>query len=298
MTSSIFQPLSVRHGSREPFQLLEGTPPWLTRQLISWLSDQLPDPHGGLLRDWCQAAASQLRWDLTAFPRDRYATYSQVLLGYASIASDRHAPDGNRLLDLVDWAVQQLGTFLNPDNGWDTRRKLALILFQAGSVWMLGPDPDAGLQRRVGPELQDTYSKAVAPGDEAAEALSDAWEAAFGRHPDPQHAWDSCIKAVEALLGPIVLPDTPKRTYGMMCAALRDDPTKWTFVYSGRTEKGQEPKADGSTFLNALNLLPYGPGRHPNGAPPATPAQARAVAEGTAVIVQWLRDGCLKPVSV
>jgi hypothetical protein len=125
----------------------------------------------------------------------------------------------------------------------------------------------------------------------AAERLTEAWRAAYGRGPDPSVAWSNAVKSIEALLQPIVSPDDQAATLGKMAQAMRDKPEKWQFVLADH--KGH---ADASSFLNVLALIRYEPGRHGSDAGAPTLEQARLVVLQTVVVVEALRMGALKRV--
>ena len=79
-----------------------------------------------------------------------------------------------------------------------------------GSVWRVGPNYDR-LVRRVDPTATASLVEASSPDSVASAELKEAWTAAYARNPDPSDAWDHSIKAVEAILIPIV-PTKTKAT--------------------------------------------------------------------------------------
>jgi hypothetical protein len=54
--------------------------------------------------------------------------------------------------------------------------------------------------------LKTAFDTTVAPGDAASREITEAWRKAYGHHADASDAWDHAIKAVEAVLIPIVVP--------------------------------------------------------------------------------------------
>jgi hypothetical protein len=172
------------------------------------------------------------------------------------------------------------------------RDELRTVLCEGGSLWTVTPGSNGGLVQVVTDEATAALAVAVEPGDPAAQHLSTAWSAAYGRHPDPSTAWNSAIKAVESLLQPIVSPDDSKATLGKMKGALRDQPAKWRFALADSDEN-----EDGSGFLTTLGILGYEPGRHGSDNRDAPSLeQARVVVLQAVAVVETLRMGALERV--
>ena len=57
------------------------------------------------------------------------------------------------------------------------------------------------------PTVTAAFESATGTGDVASAELTEAWIRAYGRDPDPSDAWDHAIKAVEAILIPIVVSE-------------------------------------------------------------------------------------------
>ena len=56
------------------------------------------------------------------------------------------------------------------------------------------------------PAATAAFEMAASPEDTASDELAVAWTKAYGLDPDLSDAWDHAIKAVEAVLIPIVVP--------------------------------------------------------------------------------------------
>lgn len=62
-------------------------------------------------------------------------------------------------------------------------------------------------------------------GDRAAsDELAEAWQAAYGREPNPSDAWDHSIKAVEHIIKPVICPNNTKATLSNVTGDLRFQP--------------------------------------------------------------------------
>jgi hypothetical protein len=146
------------------------------------------------------------------------------------------------------------------------------------------------LQRRVAPAMMRAADRAMSPHDVASEELRQAWAAAYGRGPDASDAWDHAIKAAEAVLIPVVVPNQAKATMGHLLGQLRRPENGWRLVLPGADgDHGVAP------LVGMLGLLWPNPDRHASGER-RTPAlaEARAVVQLTLTVVQWARDGVLR----
>ncbi|WP_300908961.1 hypothetical protein [Corynebacterium stationis] len=169
---------------------------------------------------------------------------------------------------------------------------LARIFLDAGSVWTVSREGDS-LTRRVDSTAQEQIEALASPQDESSAELAEAWECAYGRAPNPSDVWDHSIKAIEAALWPIVLPQNRKATLGTIEKALQAKPSKWTFGLESNSIGGVE------TLHALLKLVWPNPDRHGTGES-RTPSQdeAEAVLHTAITIVQWVRGGLLRPADI
>jgi hypothetical protein len=137
--------------------------------------------------------------------------------------------------------------------------------------------------------MQAAYELATSPTDHASGELAEAWSKAYGLQPNASDAWDHAIKALEAILIPIVCPTRDKATLGSVAADLKAQPGRFTFRLQGSGLDGVE------TLEVMLRLLWPNPDRHGGGPNPRVPTigEARAVVQLAVTIVQWGRDGLL-----
>jgi hypothetical protein len=154
-----------------------------------------------------------------------------------------------------------------------------------GSAWTA---TDSGLQRRVDPTARGAFDAASQPVDVASEELTHAWRRAYDREPDASDAWDHAIKAVEAILIPIVVPNQAKPTLGHVVNHLHSQGHLWQLsLLESNEDYSVEP------LVAMLRLLWPNPDRHgsPEHRRPPTLVEARAVVHLAVTIVQWGRDG-------
>jgi hypothetical protein len=123
--------------------------------------------------------------------------------------------------------------------------------------------------------------------DPISKELTEAWSRAYGRNPDPGDAWDHAIKAVEAVLRPIVCPNSSTATLSKVIGDLRSQAHLWSLGLRGRARDHNV-----APLVEMLELMWTDPNRHGSDAPepPATLEEARAVVHLAVTVVQWGRD--------
>lgn len=268
-----WQPLSQRYGGDAFYDdgPYEGAPPHLKAALLAWLRIAVLDRTKNTWRTSLMKKLA-LRFRLEHFPHDRAASVvSQAFFDEAS-------SDEDLLLDLIDAVLHESGSWSAPTAA------LRELLYDGGSVWTVAAGGRA-LERVIDPVAAEAAQAAMTPADDASAELRSAWAHAFGRSPDPSDAWDHAIKAVEALLNPIVTPTNDKATLGSIISAMRAKPSKWTHVLPADRDGGVE------ILISMLELMWPNPDRHSTGTTrPPTDIEARAVVQTAALVVSWLRD--------
>ena len=147
--------------------------------------------------------------------------------------------------------------------------------------------------------LDATLAKASHPSaDSLRQLLADtnsAWTVredgrALVSRVDASDAWDHSIKAVEAVLIPIVVPGKEKANLGSVAGQLKANPAGFRFVI----EPNPDAPAGIRTIEEMIRLMWPNPDRHA-GAKRRTPSneEARAVVHMAVTLVQWARDGAV-----
>jgi hypothetical protein len=286
---SKWQRLSVRRGMRPPMGLQEGVPSYMSSPLIHWVEEvfgfyrsEVPDLK--LLQE--AALVIQVPIEARRVPRDPSDSlrnvydrrFGQAL--FAEIVNHCHH-DEDTFLDLIDY-------LLSVPSGIRVADELESVLRLGGSAWAVNRD-SSGLQRRVNDVAQKSYEEAASHGDSASEELRQAWDRAFSRNPNPSDAWDHAIKALEAILIPLVVPNQSKPNLGHVTGTLRGQGARWQFVLPGSSMKHRV-----DPLLAALDSVWPNPDRHGAGARrEPTQAEAEAVVHLTVTVVQWARSGAL-----
>ncbi|TXC98097.1 hypothetical protein FS847_10015 [Streptomyces sp. ISID311] len=125
----------------------------------------------------------------------------------------------------------------------------------------------------------------------AADHLATAWQAAYGRHPDPVRAYSEAIKAVESAAHAVISPKNDRPTLGTMLRDIRNARAKFTTALP--TPVGRDAVAPVEGMMRAL--WDGQTSRHGNqtGTVPETLEAARAGVHIAASLVQWFTSGAV-----
>lgn len=268
---SSWQPLSVRRRLREPDGPYDGVPGHLEHALIEWLRNLFWDPDEEIDRAVLGGVVAYTHLET---PR---GLPPSLLLQHVL---DSCREDEDVCLDIVDAA-------LHVTHDTHATATLGHLLRAAGSEWKVNSDR-RGLEQRVDESANESFQLATAPADEASGQLREAWSAVYGRQPNPSDAWDHAIKAVEAVLVPIVTPNDARPTLGRVLGQLASSRVTLDLDTSHRSLDSVE------TLEAILRLLWPNPDRHSGGAG-RMPSQheAEAVVHLAVTIVQWTRSGVI-----
>lgn len=265
-----WQPLSQRTLAAPPDGPYEGMPDHLLPHVLQWFAETTGLDEGMENDNVMRTVAMRLRLPVGVNATSR---------GVGQALLQRAESDDEFCLDLVDIALTLWGQRA------DNANRLEHLLRAAGSVWKVAPENDH-LDLAVDETMQATYEAGVAPQDEAATQLAEAWAKAFGRTVDPSDAWDHAIKAVEVVLIPVVLPKNPKATLGSVIATLTPG-SNWKMILPTNTLNFEV-----DYLVSLLRMMWPNPDRHGAATPGHTPTieEARAVVSLAATLVQWARQ--------
>ncbi|MDU7427958.1 MAG: hypothetical protein E7K79_04130 [Actinomyces urogenitalis] len=274
MSEDRWVPLSVRRGQSPRFEPVTGVPEFLAGYLRTWVESQ-----PWINEDQVAHLGLALRLDV-AFDLSTYGPATALRAAF------RHAGPLAQL-DILDWLL---------GNARVDFASLRRILDSAGHELTVSPD-GRFLMERVEPTMLNTFEVATRTEDAASDLLAQAWELTFGRDPSPTDGWGHAVKAIEALLAPIVSPNDSKATLGKMTGVLRDKPEAFSCALPDRTFRsdGQETVKLGVEVLtDALATIGYQPGRHGgDDMSEADRGVARNVVLLATSVVAWLREGAL-----
>ncbi|MFW3464433.1 hypothetical protein ACN24K_30675 [Streptomyces microflavus] len=255
----------------------EDVPGHLCVPLQQWVEDQLTH-QGHSQNDKARPICLRLR---IAPGYDRYKQVDYVVPLVETF--------GLRLLDVVDevlhaktaadWAIRQLGE----------------ILDQAGSAYRVNEAAD-GLEERVAPAVREAVRQTTADAaaqssaGSAADHLAAAWQAAYGRSPDPVRAYSEAIKAVECAAHSVVQPNNAKATLGSMLGEIKNARHKFTAAI---VVPAGDPIAPAESMMRALWEGQTSRHGAQTATVPETLEAARAGVHLAAALVQWFVSGAV-----
>jgi hypothetical protein len=270
-----WKPLSVREGITKDEAPYEGVPAHLFEPLCQWVNRIFGQDSTTIALTGFDSNASRLA---SAIRVEVPLNPQGILTVRAVTVSLRRNPE--LALDAVD-AVIHFGEVSGPalDN-------LTEILQLGGSVWRVDKR-GRRLIRRVDTAAAAAFEEASSPSDVASSELQEAWTATYGRNPDASDAWDHSIKAVEAILIPIVTPAKKKATLGDVVGMLDSQGSRWQLALHGHDDSQSV-----APLVSMLRLMWPNPDRH-GGSSRRKPLldEAQAVVNLAVTIVQWGRTG-------
>ncbi|MFE9743229.1 hypothetical protein [Streptomyces sp. NPDC006477] len=199
------------------------------------------------------------------------------------------ATSSTQLLDVVDELLLSGATEARDIE------MLICILDDAGSAYRVNEEWD-GLEEKVIPAVRDAVRHAIAEAatassaGSAADHLATAWQAAYGRNPDPERAYSESIKAVESAAHAVIQPNNAKATLGTMLGEIRNARHKFDAAIP---PKNGDPIAPAEAMMQALwdgQTSRHGAQTRTR---PETLESARAGVHLAAALVQWFVSGAV-----
>ncbi|MGW2463258.1 hypothetical protein ACWC2M_30285 [Streptomyces sp. NPDC001761] len=250
----------------------EDVPEHLLAPLQKWVADMLNEEHAIPI-------CLRLRIPALIDPHHRETRYVLPLARTA----------GAQLLDVVDevlhtragdeWAIMLLSGMLD----------------DAGSAYRVNEAAD-GLEERVTPAVRDAVQQtitdvAAGPGaGSAAHHLTAAWQAAYGRGPDPVRAYSEAIKAVECAAHAVIQPNNARATLGTMLGEIRNARHKFSAAIPS---PAGDPIAPAEAMMRALWEGQTSRHGAQTATVPETLDAARAGVHLAAALVQWFVSGAV-----
>lgn len=262
-----------------------------------------PEPSEGVspqlhraLRGWLQQALLNVAPDMTARPRTDYGfAVRQIMLRLGTDTPPWEFPP-ETILDAVHETLYQV-QWLDPAQ---PVRELQSTLTAANSIWRVAARPDLrrGLERNVDEALTAAATEAIRTAPQrAAEHLRAAWEAAYGRNPDPDKAFNEAVRAVEEVACPLVEhknASAGKATLGTVIGQLgKTAPHKWELALP---DTNGQPR-DVAPLVAMMEMLWHAQVSRHGGAPKSRRQdenEARAVVPLAAVLVHWMTTNVLR----
>ncbi|MFJ5728345.1 hypothetical protein [Streptomyces paradoxus] len=196
---------------------------------------------------------------------------------------------GTQLLDVVDEVLHSRAA-----NSYEAEA-LGRMLDDAGSAYRVNEAGD-GLEERVTPSVRDAVRQTIADAaaesaaGSAADHLAAAWQAAYGRGPDPVRAYSEAIKAVECAAHSVIQPNNGKATLGTMLGEIRNARHKFGAAIPSPVG---DPIAPAEAMMRALWEGQTSRHGARTATVPETLAAARAGVHLAAALVQWFVSGAV-----
>jgi hypothetical protein len=273
--------------------LYEGVPDWLEEPLQSWVWGVT-----NRNREVATGVLLELRWKAETFPDYRAARTLSSKKGDELLLAVDAVLQLHPVWDMIDENGHLLGEYNFSGAGeaaFEEIVSLQTLLRRGGSYLQVSVEAQH-LVRRVDEGAQRAYDKALedAPA-RAAEHLREAWDAAYRREPDPTASYNASVKAVEAMLNPLVVPKAAKPTVGMALSTLKDQGRagKWRLAIGNP----EEQSANIDRFVAMADLfLANQDSRHGGGPRERDQEQkeAEAILHLAVLIVQWVNSEVLK----
>jgi hypothetical protein len=209
--------------------------------------------------------------------------------------------DGALMLDVLDAAlVEQIYPVKNtPYNSRGNGSKQApnqaadldALLRDGGSAYRVN-DTATGLERRVDGTITE-LARQAAQATASGRHLKAAWRAAYGIRPDPTAAYAEAVKAIEAALIPLVVPDKPKATLGRVLQMWEKTANQWELAIFDE----HAAPAEITPLVSLASLVWKGQRDRHAGTPTAidaTPEAAEMAVHAAGMIVYWVSRGGLR----
>ncbi len=267
----------------------DGVPEWLDNSLWHWIEAHLTH----------QSSRTGRSVNVTlihAVERNARINLGQTDDEWELLEELRHKTkqSGDLFLDIIQAILDEAD--YNYAQNVARAAELDKILLKGGSLWSTPYDEEnktAGLVRRVDPTMQAAADEIVQASDNAAQLLSKAWSAAYGRNPNPSHAYRGAVSAIEAALWTIISPNNNRATLGTMIGELKTRPETWETAIIPKNTNG------GVQALTAmLELVWNGQTDRHGTATPVTPSSeaAEAAVSFAVTVIQWARIDSIKTV--
>jgi hypothetical protein len=201
------------------------------------------------------------------------------------------------LVDVVDYALQNMLLGAHYQTAQADAAELNRALQEAGAAWRVAPIEGTfnhRLERRTDPAASVAMKRITSNQPRDSAHLSLAWEAAYGRDPQPSRAYSEAIKAVEQVAIPVVLPNDNLATLGKVIGALRAAPGGWdcTFTRDTKLPSGT-PVSPIEVVIAMLDLLWVNQTDRHAPIKPITQSHAESAVQVALALVEIFRSGAI-----
>ncbi|GIU55667.1 hypothetical protein NicSoilC12_14160 [Arthrobacter sp. NicSoilC12] len=217
-----------------------GYPTYMKEQIIRWVVDTSTLPNGAFMPSVPQELSLRMK---RLIPAD---------LGPFTSFLWKAADD--LLTNLIDAML-----YFRLGRSYRTADKLASILDSSRSEWQVQPiGGRSRITQRIPTGVQISYEDVVNKTALAGSLLAEAFEATYGMAPNPNHAYDLSVKAVETLACHAFIPNnTTRATLGAVIAHLQQKTVSLPLI--------EKNASHGETITKMMRLLWEGGQRHGDG---------------------------------
>lgn len=148
----------------------------------------------------------------------------------------------------------QIADYLLANGGHADVDVLDALLGRSKSAWAVGDRAGRpGLVRRVAEGVQASVDDVMTRAGQAGVRLAKAWGELYGLNPDPSHAYNLAIKAVEDACVPVVSPSNKVSTLGTVIKQMEDQ-GDWSLPLDREHKKAPS----GATMIAMMRMLWHG----------------------------------------
>ena len=218
-----------------------GFPVYMKDQIVQWALDVSTFPTN---RQFMSSVPRQLSLRLKRLVPDR----SEYFAAFLRNAGDDLLPN---VLDAMLYF--RMGT------AHQSVSQLTSLLDMGRSEWQVCPSEGGHrITQRISSGVLVSYEDVASKTALAGKLLSEAFEATYGTTPNPNHAYDLSVKAVETLACPAFIPNnTSRATLGAVISHLQQKAVSLPLI--------EKNAAHGETITKMMRLLWEGGQRHGDG---------------------------------
>ena len=194
---------------------------------------------------------------------------------------------------VVDLALKEIAIGYPPNACEEAALELDRVLRDSGAEWKVSQVSrrlDFSLERRIDAATSAALDALASEQEPAAVHLAEARNRAYGQHPDAGKAYDEAVKAVEAAVINVVIPNDPTATLGKAIGVLRADPKQWKCTFTRATGDGQSPV---EVVIGMLDMLWRNETERHSPVTPITLEQAESAVHVALSLVQLFRSGAV-----
>lgn len=222
MSERAWRPLGVdtENEIAEYDALHDGLPEWMAAAFWAWVHGQITEVRSysdgsGRVAMLNESLTEQMCQTLRIALPNLRMSYVDIANGKKQLSGAMSAlREFPRPLQIADYLLAHTA-------GKQASSEFTDLLLRSNSAWTVGERLGLlGLVRRVAEGVQVSLDDVMVRAGQAGVRLAKAWGALYGLNPDPSHAYNLAIKAVEDAAIPVVSPTNRSATLGSVIAQM------------------------------------------------------------------------------